>query len=934
MSGMPAGAVSGAGGAISVVTAALSQSSRYKRRPGSTLPAPLCLWRPTCVALSEFVRNSILQGAAMNFDLFTIKSREALQQARSFAQSRRHPSLQAVHLFHALVHQDEGMMSPLLEKLGVRIPQLDLDLAAVLDKLPTVTGAQLSIGADLERVIEEALSLKDSMGDSYASTEHLLLALLQDKVVSRLLKKHGVTEAHLTLAIEEVRGGESVRSDNPEGQYRALERYAIDYTQRARNNKLDPVIGRDDEIRRVMQVLCRRTKNNPVLIGEAGVGKTAIAEGLAQRIVSGDVPDNLKHMRLLALDMGALIAGAKYRGEFEDRLKAVLKEVKNSDRGVILFIDEMHTLVGAGASSGAMDAANLLKPALARGDLRCVGATTLDEYRKHIEKDLALERRFQKVLVAEPTVEGAVAILRGLKERYEVHHGVRIQDRALIAAVTLSNRYIADRFLPDKAIDLIDEAASLLRMEIDSLPTELDQAQRALVQLEIERQALKNERDRASRTRLGQLEQIIAEEKEQVRALTARWQMEKTLIEQLKSSKAAIEEARLQADREQRDGNLAKVAEIRYGVIPNLKQQFEQQQSRLAELQAVKALLKEEVDEEDIAAVVARWTGIPLSKLVEGERQRLVNLEQSLGQRVIGQTAAISAVSDAVRRSRAGLQDPEQPIGSFLFLGPTGVGKTELAKTLAHLLFDDEKAMIRVDMSEYQERHSVARLIGAPPGYVGYDQGGALTEAVRRRPYSVILLDEIEKAHKDVFNVLLQLLDDGRMTDGQGRTVNFKNTLVIMTSNIGSQFLLQNKTEDDKTRAKIMDLLRQAFRPEFLNRIDETVIFHRLSQEHLRSIVDIRLRVFKQRLGAKGLLLEVSDEAKDLLGSLGYDPAFGARPLKRALRQHLENPIARMLLAGELGVDDLIQVKAQGQELSFEVFTASREAAQSLQKSA
>lgn len=855
----------------------------------------------------------------MNFDQFTIKSREALQQANSLAQSRQHPRLEAIHLLRSLIKQSEGLISPLLEKLGVRVRELEQELDRRLDKQPTVTGGQMSASPELDKVLSGALSLKDQMKDDYVSTEHLLMALFQSKEVGRILKDRGVTEKNLREAVEELRGGEQVKSDSAEDQFRALERYAQDYTKRARDGKLDPVIGRDKEIRRVMQVLCRRTKNNPVLIGEAGVGKTAIAEGLAQRIVAGDVPETLKNKRLMALDMGALVAGAKYRGEFEDRLKAVLKEVKNSEGGVVLFIDEMHTLVGAGATSGAMDAANLLKPALARGDLHCIGATTLDEYRKHIEKDPALERRFQQILVAEPNVEDTVAILRGLKERYEVHHGVRIQDGALVAAVTLSNRYISDRFLPDKAIDLIDEAASMLRMEIDSLPTELDQAERRLTQLEIERQALKQEKDRLSRDRLARLEQTIAEEKESHGALKARWSTEKQLIDKLKSAKAAIEEAKTQSEKEQREGNLSRVAEIRYGVIPELEKQLTEHQHHLAELQGNKAMLKEEVDEEDIAGVISRWTGVPVSRLVEGERARLVQLEDRLGERVIGQEEAITAVSDAVRRSRAGLQDPEQPIGSFLFLGPTGVGKTELAKALAEMLFDDEKAMIRIDMSEFSEKHSVARLIGAPPGYVGYDEGGYLTEAVRRRPYSVILLDEVEKAHREIFNVLLQVLDDGRMTDGQGRTVNFKNTLVIMTSNIGSDLLLKENPDLASTRTAILKRLSQEFRPEFLNRIDETVLFHRLQQVHLRKIVDIQLRVFEARLAKQNVHLEVSDEAKDILGLLGYDPVYGARPLKRALRQHLQNVLARQLLGGEIEPEDTVRVVADGEALKIEV---------------
>ncbi|NDY43189.1 ATP-dependent chaperone ClpB [Dissulfurirhabdus thermomarina] len=845
----------------------------------------------------------------MRFDKFTMKSQEALQEAQQLAESRGHQQIEPEHLLKVLLDHPEGIVASILKKLGADIPGIQAELEEALKKLPQVSGAaQVYISPNLKQVLDRAFAVADEMKDEYVSQEHLVLAMLEagHTRAAQALSGRGVDRDAFMKAMAAIRGSQRITDPNPEDKYQALEKYARDLTALARQGKLDPVIGRDEEIRRVIQVLSRRTKNNPVLIGEPGVGKTAIVEGLAQRIVAGDIPETLRDRRIVALDMGALIAGAKYRGEFEERLKAVLKEVAERQGEVILFIDEIHTLVGAGASEGAMDASNMLKPALARGELHCIGATTIDEYRKYIEKDAALERRFQPVLVEEPSVEDTIAILRGLKEKYEVHHGTRIKDSAIVAAATLSHRYITDRFLPDKAIDLIDEAAAKLRIEIDSLPAEIDEIERRIMQLEIEREALKKESDPASRDRLGKIDKEVADLREQSDALKARWQQEKGTIQKIRDLKERIDQLRGEAERYQRQGDLNKVAEILYGKIPDLEKEVEAEQRRLEELQRDGTrMLKEEVDAQDIAAIISKWTNIPVAKLLEGEREKLVHMEELLRRRVIGQEKAVEAVSNAVRRARAGLQDPNRPIGSFIFMGPTGVGKTELARALAEFMFDTEQAMVRLDMSEFMEKHAVARLIGAPPGYVGYEEGGYLTEAIRRRPYSVILFDEIEKAHPDVFNILLQILDDGRLTDGKGRTVDFKNTIIIMTSNIGSQFIQEIQDPEEMER-RVTEALRAHFRPEFLNRVDEVIIFHALTREHLTRIVDIQLGYLRNRLAEHGFALEVTDRAKAWIAEVGYDPNFGARPLKRAIQRHLEDPLALKVLEGAFKEGDTI----------------------------
>jgi ATP-dependent Clp protease ATP-binding subunit ClpB len=857
----------------------------------------------------------------MRLDKLTTKSQEALQQAQGLAEKRNHQAIDVEHLLFALMGQKEGVVLALLQKLGVPLNSVTEHLQNALDRIPQVTGAagQTYITPRLKKTIENAEAEAESLKDEYISTEHLLLAMVQDGgEAGKILKEQGATRDKILNALVGIRGGQRITDPNPEEKYQALEKYGRDLTDLARKGKLDPVIGRDDEIRRVIQVLSRRTKNNPVLIGEPGVGKTAIVEGLALRIVNGDVPEGLKEKRLIALDLGALVAGAKFRGEFEDRLKAVLKEVTGASGQIVLFIDELHTLVGAGAAEGAMDASNMLKPALARGELRCIGATTLDEYRKRVEKDPALERRFQQVYVGEPSVEDTIAILRGLKERYEVHHGVRITDGAIIAAATLSHRYISDRFLPDKAIDLIDEAASRLRIEIDSLPIEIDEVERKILQLEIERQALRREEDAASKERLEQLEREIENLRETSSGLKAHWQNEKESIQRIRSLKEKIEATKVEEQKAQREGDLNRAAELRYGTLTQLQKDLEEANRKLAELQKDQKMLKEEVDAEDVAEVVAKWTGIPVSKMLEGEIQKLLKMEDRLKLRVIGQDNAIHAVSNAVRRARAGLQDENRPIGSFIFLGPTGVGKTELCRALAEFLFDDEQAMVRLDMSEFMEKHSVSRLIGAPPGYVGYEEGGYLTEAVRRRPYSVVLFDEIEKAHPDIFNALLQILEDGRMTDGQGRTVDFKNTVIIMTSNLGSQFIQELAAKDRKEMERLVTAaLREAFKPEFLNRVDETIIFNNLGRDEIKSIVDIQLKRLRRNLASRKISLELSERAQALIADKGYDPAYGARPLKRTIQRLIQDPLAVKILAGEFKEGDLVIIDAKGDELAF-----------------
>jgi ATP-dependent Clp protease ATP-binding subunit ClpB len=855
----------------------------------------------------------------MRLDKLTAKSQEALQTAQELADQYSHQELKPEHLLLALAEQQDGLVAKILTGLEVTPGGLARELSSLLGKMPKVYGqtGPAYIGQSLHTVINEGWKEAGRLKDLYLSTEHLLLGILKtDSDAARLLQKRQVNSEKVLQVLQKVRGSQRVTDQNPEDKYDALLKYGYDLTERALQGKLDPVIGRDEEIRRVVQVLSRRTKNNPVLIGEPGVGKTAIVEGLAQRMINQDVPESLKEKRLIVLDMGALVAGAKYRGEFEDRLKAVLKEVTEAKGEIILFIDELHTLVGAGAAEGAVDAANMLKPALARGELRCVGATTLNEYRKHIEKDSALERRFQPVLVGEPSVEDTIGILRGLKEKYEVHHGVRIKDSALVAAATLSHRYLTERFLPDKAIDLVDEAASRLRMEIDSMPAEIDDISRRLRQLEVEGQALKKEDDQKSQERLQKLLQEIANLKEEKNARQAHWNKEKDLIQRIRGIKEQIDLTRSKEAAAEREANLEELARIRYGMLPQLEQELQKVNGELVQWQQSGRMLKEEVDEEDIAQVVAKWTGIPVNRMLQGEVQKLLKLEELLKERVVGQDQAVRVVAEAIRRSRAGVADPNRPQGSFIFLGPTGVGKTELAKALAQLLFNDERAMLRFDMSEYMEKHSVSRLVGAPPGYVGYDQGGQLTEAVRRRPYAVILFDEIEKAHPDVFNILLQLLDDGRLTDSQGRTVNFRNTVVIMTSNLGSQYFAQGK-DQEVLEQKVAEVLRGHFRPEFLNRIDETVVFRSLTKDNIVNIVELQIKLLGERLAKQGLLLAVTQEAKKLLADKGYDPLYGARPLKRVIQKLLENPLSLAILDGRYKSGDTIQVAAEQQEIQF-----------------
>ena len=859
----------------------------------------------------------------MWYDKLTIKAQEAVQLAQRIATQHNHQSVDVEHVLLALLQQPEGIVVPILQKLGAHPDTIRSELEEEINKIPAVSGSnvQRSLSPRLAKILTDtALSEAERLKDEYVSTEHLLIAFADNAggVAQHILNAHGVIRDAVFQALQNLRGGQRITDQNPEEKYQALSKFSRDLTELARKGKLDPVIGRDEEIRRVMQVLSRRTKNNPVLIGEPGVGKTAIAEGLASRIIKGDVPETLKNKKLAALDIGALIAGSKYRGEFEDRLKAVLREIEEAAGEIVLFIDELHTLIGAGGGQGAVDASNMLKPALARGELHCIGATTLDEYRKHIEKDAALERRFQPVLVGEPSVEDAISILRGLKDRYEEHHNVKIQDSAIVAAATLSHRYISDRFLPDKAIDLVDEAASRLKIEIDSMPAEIDEIERRITQLEIERQALKRETDAASRDRLQKIEEDLANLKEGNNEMKAHWQNEKAAITKIGKLKEEISHVKVDIERLTRSGEYAKVSELQYGTLVQLQKQMEDEHAHLEELQKDRKMLQETVTDEEIAQIVSKWTGIPVSKMLESDIQKLVKMEERLKLRVVGQDAAITVISDAVRRARAGLQDVNRPIGSFIFLGPTGVGKTELARALAEFLFDDEHAIVRIDMSEFMEKHSVSRLLGAPPGYVGYEEGGYLTEAVRRHPYSVILFDEIEKAHSDVFNVLLQLLDDGRLTDGQGRTVNFKNTVVIMTSNIGSHLIQDMVAEKrDVVRERVMELVRQHFRPEFLNRVDEMTLFHSLTVEHLKQLVEIQLEHLKDRLHERKLLLELTEAAKEQIAREGYDPVFGARPLKRAIQRDIQNPLACKILEGDFRDGDVIDVDYPDDDAGF-----------------
>ncbi|MBN1856572.1 MAG: ATP-dependent chaperone ClpB [Dehalococcoidia bacterium] len=856
----------------------------------------------------------------MDVNRLTEKAREALLAAQHEAEERRHTQVEPEHLLLTLVQQEAGVVPQILKHLGLAPRTIAVPLQSMLDSFPTAQGVtQVYLSRALQGILDLGEKEAAAFKDEYTSTEHLLLAMT-DKSAAKaavLLRENGITKDRIMEVLAGIRGSQRVTDQNPEEKYEALEKYGRDLTDAARRGKLDPVIGRDEEIRRTIQVLSRRTKNNPVLMGEPGVGKTAIAEGLAQRIIRGDVPEGLKSKRIVALDMGALVAGAKYRGEFEERLKAVLKEVQQSQGNTILFIDELHTVVGAGAAEGSMDASNMLKPLLARGELHCIGATTLSEYRKYIEKDAALERRFQPVLVGEPSVEDTISILRGLRERYEVHHGVRIKDSAMVAAAVLSNRYISDRFLPDKAIDLVDEAAAKLRTEIDSVPAELDEVQRRLTQLEVEKEALRKEKDQASRDRLAQMEKELANLREKASGLRAQWEREKNEIQSLQQLKEQLEQVRADVDRAERSGNLERAAQLKYGTLVELEKDLKQRETQLSSAKG-EQLLKEEVDEEDIAEVVARWTGIPMSRLLEGEIQKLLLMEDRLHDRIVGQDEAIRAVANAVRRARAGLQDPNRPLGSFIFLGPTGVGKTELARALAQFLFDDERSMIRLDMSEYMEKHTVSRLIGAPPGYVGYEEGGQLTEAVRRKPYSVVLLDEIEKAHPDVFNVLLQILDDGRLTDGQGRTVGFKNTVLIMTSNLGSQWMVDMQAgQEEEMEERVMDALRANFRPEFLNRVDEVTIFHQLSEADIRRIVDLQFAALKKRLAERRIDVLLDDAARDILVKEGYDPAYGARPLKRTIQRLVLDPLAVMVLQGNFRDGDTIMVGGADGSLTF-----------------